>query len=145
MPQGLSDALPGRLDPRSGFLDEVQHRAARRTHPTEAFENVSGAPGGNHVVMVQVHGEGLQARPVLHCGLERFREFGLVPPAARTAGEPGTMPGDLQLHPGQLEHLASLETMRLGDPAASVTVGGRFVVDDVIGRVRTFEMMSRMS
>ena len=34
---------------------------------------------------------------------------------------------------------------RLGDPAASVTSGGRFVIDDVIGRVRTFEMMSRMS
>lgn len=63
---------PGRFEQRGGFPDKVHHRAARGSHPANALDDFSGAGRRNHVMVVRVDGEGLQARPVLHRSLELF-------------------------------------------------------------------------
>ena len=96
----LLDLLDGLFEPRMAFANEVGQRAFAHRAAEKVAKQFAGALVRQELIVLEVHGHGLDAGAVLHRGVDPFGERRLVQVAAGATLHLGLMLGDDQLNVG---------------------------------------------
>ena len=112
----MNQAVDHRLGPvllvlRMAFANEVGQRAFAHRAATEVAQQFAGTLVRQELIVLEVHGRGLDAGAVLHRGVDPFGERRLVQVAAGAALDLGLMLGDDQPNVGQIMDLSFLDAL----------------------------------
>jgi len=148
---GGRQTADGRLDrlqsSGAGGL-EVGERALAEAFAGEEVAHDLGEPvEGQQLILAQIHGHALDARPVLDGRRGLGRKHGAVDTATRASFDFALVFGDLQLRLGQVEDLAAIHAVRRqvgqGSPATHATLDR--MPDGMVRLVHHAQRVARMA